>query len=209
MDAFYEQAEFSTLSNNKVLINVEKTAISTGVAYSARLLLNDYKEGYRILDFGAGRLRNIKFLQKEQLRNISIIDTKKQVSSYKVADILNLDTVFNNINDLPDDYYNQVLCSYVLNVIPEKDIRQTIIEAIFKSLVKEGRLYLEVRRDKGILKNKHLKVFNDGYLIGSSQIKTFQKPFEGDELTSLLSKVGFSKVELIKRPDSYICIATK
>ena len=46
------------------------------------------------------------------------------------------------------DDFNTILCSYVLNVIPDEDERKSVIANIQKHLTRNGTAYLTVRNDK-------------------------------------------------------------
>ena len=193
-----------------MIIRVENTAISNGVSKSAielERLLDTNDHG---LDFGAGKLRNSYYLQSKGI-DVSIVDTPLQIErinfkGYKTAIFKD---VFDGMSLLPNETYNKVLCSFVLNVIPEQKEREEVIGVIYRTLMDGGWLFLEVRRSHGIMKNKHMEKWKDGYLVGEGNIRTFQKPFEEKEVIEIVSKAGF-RIEAIRNfSDSYVAIARK
>lgn len=64
----------------EVIIRVENTAISNGVAKGAKEYLDCVKKGVAVCDMGAGRLRNSNYLyHNEGFKNMTVIDTAFQI----------------------------------------------------------------------------------------------------------------------------------
>lgn len=76
----------------------EKTAISNGYSKSAKYIVDNIDKDKKILDYGAGKLRNAKFL-KSKGYDISVLDTELQISKWS-----NLDKNDFNIYS-PDNIY--------------------------------------------------------------------------------------------------------
>lgn len=79
---------------------------------------------------------------------------------------------------------------YPLPKTDEKE-RKEVLRNIYNLLKEQGSLYLEVRTEVDILKSKHIEPFGDGYLLGVSNVKTFQKPYNQKSLVELLTSNGF------------------
>tara|TARA_Y100000310_G_scaffold269442_1_gene282629 strand:+ start:20 stop:466 length:447 start_codon:yes stop_codon:yes gene_type:complete len=104
------------------------TAISRKGASSPLLSLE--KMGLingKILDYGCGKGADERYLSSKSM----------SIDSY--------DPFWNPI-DLKRNMYDTILCTYVLNVVEEKD-EQELISNILKHLKKNGKAYLSVRRD--------------------------------------------------------------
>lgn len=193
-----------------VIITPEKTAIVTGISKSAKILSSNNNSSLEVLDYGCGKLRNSKYLLNEGF-DVSILDTSKQISSLSkidlnlFKDIYELDNLdLNNIRK-----YKSILCSFVLNVIPNENDRLTALNNIYSLLSNDGTLYLEVR-GKGFLKNAKSKIeYNDGYILGLGKTKTFQKGFNKDDLNKLISKTSFKIDNILVNGDSLIAICKK
>lgn len=190
------------------MILVENTAIATGVAHSAKLLNEITENTEQILDYGAGRLRNTRYL-KEQGHHVTIIDTPLQIKRNQgIISELGIG-VYDDTKQIEDDSFKYILCSYVLNVIVAFADREALVFNINRILTAEGKAFIEVRRTNGVLKNKYLQPYGDGYIIGKNNIQTFQKPFEAGELVDFLEFAGLRVDQTIRKPDSLICICSK
>lgn len=190
------------------MILVENTAITTGVAYSAKLLNEIAGADAQILDYGSGRLRNTRYL-KEQGHKVAIIDTPLQIERNH-ENIIDLKVkVFDDTDQIKDESFKYILCSYVLNVIVHIEDREVLVSHINRILKPDGKAVVEVRHKNGILKNKHLKAYGDGYVVGKNKIQTFQKPFEAGELVDFLECAGLTVDQTIRKSDSLICICSK
>lgn len=188
-------------------IRPENTAISNGISKSTLEVEKLYSPGLSVLDYGAGKLRNAIYLLSKNI-DTHILDSKLQISRID-SDILNKFSMFYYIGDKIESIYDIVLCSYVINVIPSPSDRGEVLTTIYKSLKENGTLVLEVRKEKGILSNKNLEPYNDGYVVGKGEIKTFQKPYTCEELHELLKKYSYKEVSIINKKDSIIAICKK
>lgn len=187
-------------------IKLENTAIRNGISKSVIDYI-DTKENLNILDYGFGKLRNSKYLKKLG-HNVSVLDTPTQIEKNKKE--LHEFKVYST-ESIPNEKFDIVLCTFVLNVIPDLQIRNEIVSNLILLVKDTGKIIIEVRRDKGILKNKHMEKYKDGYIVGKNKIKTFQKPFTVNELEEIF-KNNFNNVELktIKNyPDSIVAIINK
>lgn len=183
-------------------ICAEKTAITTGVCKSAVLLSQELETNTKLLDYGAGKLRNTNYLN--QVCPSDILDTPKQLEGLTYEH-----KSYTRAIDLAQDYYDFVLCSFVLNVVLDIYERDAIILSILHTLKPGGVAYIEVRGTKGILSNKNLLPHEDGYIVGSNKVRTFQKPYTLEDLQAYLSAFPYSKLNFRKESDSVIAIITK
>lgn len=188
-------------------IRPENTAITTGVSKSTLELEKRTEKTAKILDYGSGRLRNAKYLRSKGL-NVSVIDTDFQIQRATSEDLTEYENVYTVETYEPSENFDSVLCSFVLNVIPTSQEREGVLNNIYDSLKEEGQLFLEVRGHNGILKNKFKEPYNDGYVIGKNEVKTFQKPYEREELRELL-RDRFEICDVKSLSDSVLAIAKK
>ena len=191
-------------------INLEKTAISNGVSNSCKLLVENYINNKTciILDYGFGRLRNTHYMLNHNM-NVDILDTKEQIQN-NLDELSKLNVnIFEASEVLTEDYYNCILLSFVLNVIPNIRTRKNILNNIHLGLKKDGLLYLEVRTDNFLKNVKHKIKHNDGYILGNNNSRTFQKPYTKEEITSFLIECGFKVINVKKYSNSIVCICEK
>lgn len=189
------------------MIIPENTAISNGVARSAKRLSELLKTESSILDYGAGKLRNTFFL-KELGHAVSILETTKQIERIQASHPL-LTVPIYSIEEELTVTFDAVLCSFVLNVIPSPKSRIEILTNSHRSLRPNGLLVIEVRKRTGILKNKHIEAYGDGFIVGKNTVKTFQKPYEKDEFEKLITSHGFQVNEIESTSDGWMIVARK
>lgn len=185
----------------------EKTAISNGVAKSALLIAEQHSAGSHVLDYGAGRLRNTYFLLEKGFK-VSILETRLQLENLYHQDLSKLEQLY-CIDDLVVDRFPVILCSFVLNVVPNPDDRSHILKRSYELLEPNGKLYIEVRKRRGILNNKYKWEYGDGFVVGNHEVKTFQKPFERDEFIEYVSVHGFTVAHIQSTSDGWLIIAKK
>lgn len=195
---------------SNIIIKPEKTAISTGVSSSAKIICNRHanKSSIKLLDYGCGKLRNTKYLLENNF-NVSIIDTVEQISKQKdTIEKLSVSNIY-NIENLPNKQFDIILCSFVLNVIPDLNNRNQVLTNISNLISNDGVIYIEVRDNKFVKTLKNNITYNDGILTGSGEIKTFQKPYTKEEFKSYLEEFPFEIVEIKKESNSIIAILKK
>lgn len=193
-----------------MIIKPEKTAIITGVSSSAKIIYDKHvnQSSIEVLDYGCGKLRNTKYLLENNF-NVSVIDTAEQISKQKdVIKELSIDNVY-TIENLPNKQFDIILCSFVLNVIPQLNTRNQVLTNIYNLISSDGIIYIEVRDNKFVKTLKNNIKYNDGLLTGSGKIKTFQKPYTKDELKSYLEEFPFEVIEIKKESNSIIAILKK
>ncbi len=187
-----------------MLINASKTAISRGVARSVKDWVGT---AGNVLDYGAGKFRNTHYL-REQGHNVHSL--LEPVDYYKLGFMDGDGTgvyTQENIPTLP--IYQTVFCTFVLNVIPTQAERGEVVRNIQNLLVDGGIAVFEARTWKDVEGATTKEWYNDGYLMGSGSIKTFQRGFTGPELRSLIEAQGLEVVRITERASSTICIARK
>jgi 2-polyprenyl-3-methyl-5-hydroxy-6-metoxy-1,4-benzoquinol methylase len=191
-----------------MIIIPENTAIVTGVARSTLEVQNYLPTGSSLLDYGAGKLRNAFYLQKQGY-HVSILETPLQLKrihqQYNLSAFLHLYETKDDISET----FQAVVCSFVLNVVPSSSIRSNILTHIHSLLTPKGKVFVEVRKSKGILGTKYHEPYEDGYAIGKGKTKTFQKPFEKQEIVNYVEQHGFQILQVHSTSDSWCVVAQK
>lgn len=190
------------------IITPEKTAIVNGISLSCKEIVKNYKEGM-VLDYGCGKLRNTKYLLENNII-IDVLDTKKQIEeNINKLNVLDINCVYTSNDILPKDYYEHILLSFVLNVIPNKEDRVNVLNNIKNSLKDEGLLYVEVRNDSFVKNLKNKISYNDGYLTGNGNKKTFQKPYTLEDIKEFLKENKFDVLKTKKTSGSIFLLCKK
>lgn len=190
-----------------MIIRPENTAIVNGVSKSALEVEKIYSPGFIVLDYGAGKLRNSNYLLSKEII-VHILDTPYQLERTSPQKLAKYEKIYNT-NDEIYSKYDIVLCSFVLNVIPEQQIRDNVVRKCNNIITKDGYFVLEVRRSRGIMENKNLAPYNDGFIVGKGEVRTFQKPYNDKEVEALLIANDFTVIKVWNENDSVIGIAKK
>jgi hypothetical protein len=191
----------------------ENTAINSGVAKSVKDFTNlDFiKKDGQVLDYGAGKLRNAKYLLDKGF-SVSILETEEQIRRLKARygeDIFKpYEGVFSP-QRLPSSKYSLIICAFVLCVLQGKIDRLNMVQNIYNLLEEDGVAIIETRTEKCILNAKFIEPYKDGYLIGKNKVKTFQKPYTEDELKNLFVENGFEIIQSKVYSSSIILIVKK
>lgn len=136
------------------------------------------------------------------------MDTETQVDSWLTEDLSQYSNIY-TANNLPQEKYDRVLCCFVLNVIADEDERVQVLSNCYQLLKLGGLLICEVRKKNGILANKTKTPYNDGFLMGKFDTKTFQKPYDFSDIQDIVKKTKFMLLDMQTCSDSYIVFCRK
>jgi SAM-dependent methyltransferase len=200
-------AEGEFLHMSEFIIKPHNTAVNNGVASGVKQHLSKINKEDRILDYGCGKLRNSKYLKEQGFINVDILDKQVQYDRLTEEEL----KPFNQIvagDKLIENSYDAIFCTFVLNVIPNLIERNEVIENIQYLLKENGKAVFEVRKADDIFNAKYIEEYMDGYIVGKNSVKTFQKPYEIDELSDILKK-HFSVVGSKKYSNSIVVTVEK
>lgn len=186
----------------KLEIKVENTAITNGVSKSVKENMELIESP--ILDYGAGKLRNAKYLV-EKGHCVSVLDIPAQISKWSEEDKGRFTRVYPSGEKI-EHTYKTILLTFVLNVIPSLEDRKSVLKEIDSLLDNKGTFIVEVRREKGILNSKNIENYEDGYIVGKGKVRTFQKPYTKEEFVGFISEV-FEVKDIKMESDSIIIVA--
>ena len=185
------------------VISVEKTAINRGVSMSCRVIEQKGNTSYKdVLDYGAGKLRNAKHLNSKGFC-VDVLDTPLQASKWGYEDFFEVGFIYDDVRKITKTY-NAILCSFVLNVIPNREDRVSILMNIKKLLKDTGIAVIETRSGKDIANSKTAQAYRDGYLMGNGKVKTFQRAINKAELIEMSKEAGLKVVGGYDSSDSSI-----
>ena len=187
----------------------ENTAINSGVAKSVKDFTNlDFiKKDGQVLDYGAGKLRNAKYLLDKGF-SVSILETEEQIRRLKARYGEDIFKPYEGVFS-PQRLPSSIICAFVLCVLQGKIDRLNMVQNIYNLLEEDGVAIIETRTEKCILNAKFIEPYKDGYLIGKNKVKTFQKPYTEDELKNLFVENGFEIIQSKVYSSSIILIVKK
>ena len=190
----------------------ELTAIDTRQSKSAKLICENTLCGDKILDYGCGTGRNMKYIQanteKVEIMGCDIADQlkhnfEKHEEVRKMGMEIMLDT------EVQENNYDIVLNSHVLNVIESDEIKQAVVNNIYKALKDGGHAIIEVRTKKDVEGAKSKVAHGDGWKIKCKGEYTYQEGITKEKMQDLLTTAGFIIEEHTYNSSSHLVIAQK
>lgn len=121
-----------------------------------------------ILDYGCGYGFDVTFLQ---LKGFDVEGYDSYHTPYRFA-------------QLSKGYYNKVICSYVINVIPTVEERIDVLNKLNYFSTEDATIYITIR-----LRDRKIKNYIEAYDGIITSKKTFQKFYTQEEFLEFLRKV--------------------
>ena len=196
----------------KVKFNAENTAIDTKHSKSASKIVEMVKDGNKILDYGCGTGRNIRYII-ENTNNVITDGTdivEQLEKQHDKHDILRKKGVCIDVSsNIKNNYYNYILCSHVLNVIESDTIKFNVLQDIHNKLVNNGIAIIEVRTKKDVESAKTKEKYGNGYKIKKSNSFTYQESITKEKMEELVKNAGFEILEYVFNASNHIIILKK
>ena len=195
-----------------VKFSPENTAIDTRNSKSAVMVADKVKENTKVLDYGCGTGRNIKYiLEKTNAIVVDGTDIIQQLKKEKAKhDILREKGSLIELSEkLPSNYYDIILNSHVLNVVEKDEIKENILADMYDKLLEGGMAIIEVRTKKDVESAKTKEKYGDGWKIKKGNSYTYQEAISKEKMINLVSKVGFKIEEHICNSSNHIIILRK
>lgn len=192
----------------------EKTAIDTRQSLTAKLVVENIVAGDKVLDYGCGTGRNMRYIKENT--------PKKEINTTIVGcDIM--EQLENNVEkhnvlreqgmeifpdtQVPENEFDIVLNSHVLNVIPDDEIKQLVVNNIYRALVDGGHALIEVRTKKDVEGAKYKTPYGDGWHI--TRTNTYQEGLTVEKMQKLAKNAGFIIEEHVCKSDRHYMIVQK
>lgn len=191
---------------------VENTAIDTNQSFTAKLVVENIKDGNKVLDYGCGTGRNMRYIKNNSDAESVVIegcDIADQLvrNAHKHQELKNngMD-VFEDVNT-PKEKYDVVLNSHVLNVIASDEIKQAVVKNIYDALVDGGKAMIEVRTKSDVEGAKHKIPFGDGWHM--TKTNTYQESLTKEKMQRLAISAGFDIIEHVSNSSRHYMIVEK
>ena len=191
---------------SKDVVKRGDTAISTTIGTYKKInnIFNDNKVK-TVHDFGSGLGLGSKEFTNKIVTNHEpfvplerIIKAKGKVPNYKTAD----DVIFKEGFASKDGVVN----ANVLNVIEDPMERSNVVRQISQLISNKGMAVITTRGSevtKAAQTSKNAVPFNDGWIFGKSDKKTFQKGYSQKELEEYIKSILGDKFSVVKIPSKY------
>ena len=191
---------------SKDVVKRGDTAISTTIGTYKKInnIFNDNKVK-TVHDFGSGLGLGSKEFTNKIVTNHEpfvplerIIKAKGKVPNYKTAD----DVIFKEGFASKDGVVN----ANVLNVIEDPMERSNVVRQISQLISNKGMAVITTRGSevtKAAQTSKNAVPFNDGWIFGKGDKKTFQKGYSQKELEEYIKSILGDKFSVVKIPSKY------
>ena len=198
---------------NKGVVNFkpELTAIDTRNSKSAEMVVDVATEEIKVLDYGCGTGRNIKYIKNNTPAIVHGCDIPEQLEKEKEkhSKLIDERTVIAPATELENEAYDVVLNSHVLNVIESDEVKKIVVADIFQKLKEGGKAVIEVRTKSDVEGAKTKEKYGDGWKIKKGSSFTYQEGITKEKMVNLLSTVGFKIEEHIYNSSRHIVVASK
>lgn len=194
-----------------VKFNPELTAIDTKNSKSAEIVTEVATEETRVLDYGCGTGRNIKYIKNNTLAKVDGCDIPEQLEKEKEkhSKLIDERTVIAPATELENESYDMVLNSHVLNVIESDEVKKIVVADIFQKLKEGGKAIIEVRTKQDVEGAKTKEKYGDGWKIKKGSSFTYQEGITKEKMVNLVSSVGFKIEEHIFNSNRHIIQVVK
>ena len=212
LDLIYNWLKNLTLEQKEnVKFNPELTAIDTKNSKSAEMVAEMAQENEKVLDYGCGTGRNIKFIKSNADVSVDGCDIVEQLKKeHHRHEILRSEgSVIAESSKLPNEHYGIVLNSHVLNVIESDSVKKIVVADIFQKLKNGGKAVIEVRTKSDVEGAKTKEAFGDGWKIKKGSSFTYQEAITKEKMIKLVTEVGFKIDQHIYNNSKHIVVAVK
>lgn len=179
---------------NLVKIKPECTAMKVSrESQSARELLKIAVPESKILDYGCGFGRNIRYLKNNGIKKIDGCETPAQLDNIdksKFQDVILKTADYYKENNKKYDY---ILCCHVLNVVDDS-IKKQILDDMYTLLNKGGQAVIQVRTEADVASAKSKEKCGDGWIIKKGKEFTYQEGITKKKMVELLAAAGLKIV---------------
>lgn len=204
-------AEGAIVKENKVEFKPELTAIDTRNSKSAEMVANVATEEIKVLDYGCGTGRNIKYIKNNSPALVDGCDIPEQLEKErdKHSKLMDERTIIAPASELKNENYDVVLNSHVLNVIESDEVKKIVVADIFQKLKNGGKAIIEVRTKQDVEGAKTKEKYGDGWKIKKGSSFTYQEGITKEKMINLVSSVGFKIEEHIYNSSRHIIQVVK
>lgn len=189
----------------------ELTAIDTRNSKSAEIVAEVVTAETKVLDYGCGTGRNIKYIKNNTPAIVHGCDIPEQLEKEKEkhSKLMDERTIIAPASELENEAYDVVLNSHVLNVIESDEVKKIVVADIFQKLKEGGKAVIEVRTKSDVEGAKTKEKYGDGWKIKKGSSFTYQEGITKEKMISLVSSVGFKIEEHIYNSSRHIIQVVK
>lgn len=206
-----ENKKMEEITMETVKFNPELTAIDTRNSKSAEMVVEVATAETKVLDYGCGTGRNIKYIKNNTPAIVHGCDIPEQLEKEKEkhSKLMDERTIIAPASELENEAYDVVLNSHVLNVIESDEVKKIVVADIFQKLKEGGKAVIEVRTKSDVEGAKTKEKYGDGWKIKKGSSFTYQEGITKEKMINLVSSVGFKIEEHIYNSSRHIIQVVK
>ena len=194
-----------------VNLRPELTAISTKHSKSAEMIAKLMTDDSTILDYGCGTGRNMTYLLEQGACSLCGTDIPEQLKAQeaKHSELMEKGCLIMENIYFADSNFDLILCSHVLNVIEDDQIKIGVLTDIARMLKNGGKAVIEVRTAHDVESAKTKEAYKDGWLIKKGSAYTYQEAISKAKMEMLCRAAGLKVVDHICNSSKHIVVVEK
>lgn len=198
----------NTMLNN---VKPELTAISTRHSKSAEMIAEMAQDSAEfVLDYGCGTGRNMNYLLSSGIISCGC-DIPEQLESQhdKHLELMEKGCLIMEAKYFGDNQFGFILCSHVLNVVYDDQVKIAILSDIHRLLTDNGVAVIEVRTQKDVESAKTKEACGNGYVVKKGSSYTYQEGISKAKMEMLCRNAGLKVVSHVCNSSRHIIVVSK
>ena len=192
-------------------IRPELTAISIKHSKSAEMLaeMAQNTDGF-VLDYGCGTGRNMNYLLSQGIVSCGC-DIQEQLDAQadKHLALMEKGCLILPAENFGDAQFDFILCSHVLNVVYDDQVKIAILSDIHRLLTDNGVAVIEVRTQKDVESAKTKEACGNGYVVKKGSSYTYQEGISKAKMEMLCRNAGLKVVSHVCNSSRHIIVVSK
>ena len=192
-------------------VKPELTAISTRHSKSAEMIAEMAQGNTEfVLDYGCGTGRNMNYLLSSGIISCGC-DIPEQLESQhdKHLELMEKGCLIMEAKYFGDNQFGFILCSHVLNVIYDDQVKIAVLSDIHRLLADNGVAVIEVRTQKDVESAKTKEACGNGYVVKKGSSYTYQEGISKAKMEMLCRNAGLKVVSHVCNSSRHIIVVSK
>ena len=198
----------NTMLNN---VKPELTAISTRHSKSAEMIAEMAQGSTEfVIDYGCGTGRNMNYLLSSGIISCGCdIPEQLETQHDKHLELMEKGCLIMEAKYFGDNQFGFILCSHVLNVVYDDQVKIAILSDIHRLLTDNGIAVIEVRTQKDVESAKTKEACGNGYVVKKGSSYTYQEGISKAKMEMLCRNAGLKVVSHVCNSSRHIIVVSK
>ena len=192
-------------------VKPELTAISTRHSKSAEMVAEMAQNSAEfVLDYGCGTGRNMNYLLSSGIISCGCdIPEQLETQHDKHLELMEKGCLIMEAKYFGDNQFGFILCSHVLNVVYDDQVKIAILSDIHRLLTDNGVAVIEVRTQKDVESAKTKEACGNGYVVKKGSSYTYQEGISKAKMEMLCRNAGLKIVSHVCNSSRHIIVVSK